>query len=123
MCVTGIEQPAEQDQKRRQNDDAEKHRDPAYGQDTQNVKERRGPDDHEADDQPEVNDPWEKERGVSDKEDRIDREIEKGIEPGPPAFEEGPAKAKGVLDPLVIPPGHRHEAVELENGEDGRDVP
>ena len=89
----------------------------------EDIEDGRRPDDRETDDQPVVDDLGVKERSVGDKEDGIDGEIEKSIEPGPPTFKKGPAKAEGVLDPLIIPTGHGHEAVELEDGEDGRDVP
>src|SRR5579863_3605804 len=116
MCVTGIEQPAEQNQERSQYDDPEEHGDPAHRHDAQNVEKSGGPDDPETDDQSVVDDLGEKERGIGDEQDGIDCKVEKGIQPGPPTFKESPAEPKGVLDPLIIPAGYRHEAVEFEDG-------
>ncbi len=105
------------------NDYAQRHRYAADRDDTDDIEEGGGPDDGEADRHFIDGDLWYEVRSVADEQDRIDGEIAKGVEPGPPAFEEGPADTQGTFDPLVVSAGDRHEAVQFEHCEDSRYVP
>src|SRR5882724_2127183 len=109
--------------KRGKNQGAKDQGSASHGYDAQDVQQGGRPDNDQADRDFIYRNLWKEEGRVSHEQYGINGEIKESIEPGPPSFEKSPAYAKRMFHPLIITSCHGHQAVELQHGEDRRNIP